>query len=472
MRVNPLITRFRYSTLRRSRFGINVAIYTLALAVVFFINYLLYEYAGEFRDRAALFGSVFFQLLTIQLLTTVICTCYNTAGAIPNEISERSYDFFRMLPLRPSEKSLGIMIGRNLAALLISGVNVLLLTACAFLARVPPAAFAQYMLVLLGAAALLNTTGLLWSQRLKGGQWKEGSMAFVILLILSALFFMAFAGHLLTAVRREHRVWFYGLRIPVLLTIGFIMLYLAVWAFAGTLRRFRAESEPLFSRPSSFLFLFLYMALIFGFTRQYLEDSLSVAALFWAMTVLALLVIALLSFRNRNQYHELSGALHERLQNSGRTFAGLLLRSNVLFSMALFAAWFLVSLVFLRGSAAGFVDSLSLLSATFTVYLFLICLLEIYMLYSSGSVRIGMLVFFLMALYFVLPLVAGGILGDAAVSGLSPAALLWFILDGPPYDTPLWLIGAYNIALSIPLAAIIVNRYKGIAGVHAKRVYS
>ncbi len=465
MKCNPLITRYRYSTLRRSRFGIYAAIYAVAIAVIFTINYLLYRYAGAFADTKSLFNAVFYQLLTVQVLLFVFWTCYNTAGAIPNEITERSYDFFRLLPLKPSEKSLGIMIGRNLAALLINGINFILLAGSAALSQVSASDLGQYVLALLGAAALMNTAGLLWSQRLKCRKRKEGAIGHVILLIIFVLFFMFFLSGVLPEVIEE-RVWFYGMHVPALLVFSFVTLYFAFWAFVGTLRRFRAESEPLFPWAYAFLFIVLTQDLICGLAGKYMADSRPAVALFWLLSVFLLLVVALLSFRNQRQYHELSGALHERQKSRSGTFTALLLRSNVFFSVVLFAVWFVLSMLFMGISAVGFSDSLRLLAVTCTAYMFFILLLEIYMLYSSGSARVGVLIFFLMALYVVLPLIIGGIVEAGAISGLSPVGLFWYLFDGPSYETPLWLIGAYNMALSVPPAAIIVKRYKNIVDAH------
>ncbi len=465
MRSNPLIKRFSYSTLRRSRFGVYATIYGVVIALIFFINYLLFRYVGAFPDSAALFESIFYQLFTVMGLILFVWASYNTGGAIPNEISEKSYDFFRMLPLTPAEKSLGIMIGRNLAVLLIGAVNVLLLAISAVLGRISPPVIAQYLLALVGIAALMNTYALLWSQRLKGSKRKEGTIGHLILLIILTWFFISFVSGTLPEIV-QHRVWFYGIQVPALVTVSFVTFYFAVWAFAGTLRRFRAESEPLFHRAYAFLFLFLFQIIIFGFALRYLEDRRGAAALFWLATVLVLLVVAELSSRNLQQYHELSGALQEDLKSRSKTFTGMLLRSNVFFSLVFFAAWFAVSLVVLSGSVVGFADTVALLAVTFTIYLFIVFLLEIYLLYSSGSVKIGGLVFFLLVLYFVLPWIVGGILEMPAIYGLSPTALLWFLIEGPPYDTPLWLIGLYNIGLSSPIAVIIGRRYKGIVDAH------
>ena len=121
---NPLIQRYRYSALRPKQFWVYVTIYISIILLLVSINYSGYKYQTFFGDITEFYKSLYYQFLTFQVLMLFIWSAYNSGSAIKEEILNKSFDFFRMLPLPAHKKAIGILIGKNLLVLLFGAINL------------------------------------------------------------------------------------------------------------------------------------------------------------------------------------------------------------------------------------------------------------------------------------------------------------------------------------------------------------
>ena len=121
---NPIIQRYRYSTLRPKQLWIYVTIYISIILLIVFINYSAYKYQDSFEDITEFYKSLFYQFLAFQVIILFVWSAYNSGSAIKEEILNKSFDFFRMLPLPAHKKAFGILIGKNLVVLLFAAINL------------------------------------------------------------------------------------------------------------------------------------------------------------------------------------------------------------------------------------------------------------------------------------------------------------------------------------------------------------
>ena len=162
MHGNPLITRYRYSLMRPIQFWIYVSIYCGVVAILLFINYSLFEYQEMFDNNLySLNKSLYYQFLALEIVMLIIWAAFNSASAISSEKKEKTYDFFKGLPLTASQKMLGIFIGKNLVVLLLSVLNFSLIIFYAIKAEVTITFHLQTILLLFVTAVLANAIGLL-----------------------------------------------------------------------------------------------------------------------------------------------------------------------------------------------------------------------------------------------------------------------------------------------------------------------
>jgi hypothetical protein len=465
---NPLIQRYRYSTLRPKQFWIYVTIYISIVLLIVFINYSGYKYQTVFKSITEFNKSLYYQFLTFQVIILFIWSAYNSGSAIREEILNKSFDFFRMLPLPAHEKALGILIGKNLVVLLFAAINLVLLIFFGLAGEININLQGQIILVLISITILANSASLLLS--INPAKKRKGSG---IVLILFAIFFLVpwviSAVVMLSSVdEMEHYpVYFFKLEIPILLLISLVALYLSCWMFKGILRRFNHEQEPLFTRKGALLFLFGYIIIAAGLYYTYMaQEPSDFIYSFWLVTLLPVLLIPLASLRGLDNYIEYSRNFQGRPTSGKTSIVPMLVYSNLSLSVGLFAIWAVSSI----GTSlfAGYADMkpLSTLYDIFillTCCLFLVLLLELYVVYKPASGKIGLLLGFIAAVYIILPSILSAIFDSDIICLYSPAGFLANLFKEPDLDnsikTSVWLM---NVMFCVLPALFIWKRYNYI----------
>ena len=125
---NPLIKRYRLSAMRPTQVAIYITIYTVILLLGGMISCKIFDTPHE------LFNGLYFQLIFIQAAFLIVWAPLNSSSAIRDEITSNSYDFFKMLPLSPLAKIVGILIGKNILVFILSAINFILMFIAGLLA--------------------------------------------------------------------------------------------------------------------------------------------------------------------------------------------------------------------------------------------------------------------------------------------------------------------------------------------------
>jgi hypothetical protein len=470
---NPLIRRYRYSLMRPRQLWIYVTIYIAVLALIVFVNYTAYQYQEWFGNQIRFFKGLYYQFLVLQVIVLCILAMINSSSAIKDEVNGKSYDFFRMLPISAGKKAAGILVGKNLVVLLLAGVNFLILIILGMLGRMEGILLGHYFLAVISVAVLTNSLALLSSINPAKAKKKNNIVLFIVLGFIFAPFVISSIGIAIRRINIFENVTekFYTIELPVLILISLVALYFSCWAIKGILRRFTREDEPLFTRMGAYLFMLGFEFVLFGLFYEHLnEGAQRTNYLYWLISLLTVLLIPIWSLRSFERYLEHSGLIQSKSAGNKNLLSAFLRYSNLLPVLVLFAIWTVGSIVTALMTGQGLLYNLYYIVILFSFYLFLMLLLELYVVYKPVSDKIGLLLSFITIVYLFLPLILSGILDNKEVYlysllGFYTRVLFYESAPGISTITRIWLI---NVVLCIVPIMLIWKRYKHILAARQK----
>ena len=262
-------------------------------------------------------------------------------------------------------------------------------------------------------------------------------------------------------------VYFYEIQIPILPLISFIALYFSCWIFKGILRRFTHEQESLFTRKGALLFLLGYIFAVVGLYYTYIpKEGPELIYSYWLITLIPILVIPWGSLRKFDNYIEYSRDFRSEPNSSETTIFPILRYSNLSLAIALFSIWAVSSIgitFFADYADMMLLSNLYSIFILLTCYLFLVLLLELYVVCTLASNKIGLLLGFIAVLYLILPLILSSIFENDKIFLYSPAGFIASLFDDSDTNitikTTFWLMNAMFCVLP---ALLIWKRYKFI----------
>jgi len=470
---NPLIRRYRYSLMRPRQLWIYITIYIAVIALIVFINYTAYQYQEWFGNQIRFFKGLYYQFLILQVIVLCILGMLNSSSAIKDEVTGKSYDFFRMLPISAGKKAAGILVGKNLVVLLLGGVNFLLLIILGMLGRMNGVLLGRYFLAVISVAVLTNSVALLSSINPAKARKRNNIVLFIVLGFIFAPFVISSIGIAIRRINIFENVTekFYTIELPVLILISLVALYFSCWAIKGILRRFTREDEPLFTRMGAYIFMVGFELVLFGLFYEYLKDGAQKTNyLYWLISLLTVLLIPIWSLRSFDRYLEHSGLIQSKSAGNKNLVSAFLRYSNLLPVLVLFAIWTAGTIVTALMTGQGLLYNLYYIVILFSFYLFLMLLLELYVVYKPVSDKIGLLLSFITIVYLFLPLILSVILDNKEVylySLLGFCARILSNKSAPGFlaQTGILLI---NIALCTIPIILVWKRYKHILAARQK----
>jgi len=470
---NPLIRRYRYSLMRPRQLWIYITIYIAVIALILFINYTAYQYQEWFGNQIRFFKGLYYQFLILQVIVLCILAMINSSSAIKDEVNGKSYDFFRMLPISAGKKAAGILVGKNLVVLLLAGVNFLLLIILGMLGRMDSVLLGRYFLAVISVAVLTNSVALLSSINPAKAKKKNNIVLFIVLGFIFAPFVISSIGIAIRRINIFENVTekFYTIELPVLILISLVALYFSCWAVKGILRRFTREDEPLFTRIGAYIFMLGFEFVLFGLFYEYLnEGAQRTNYLYWLISFLPVLLVPIWSLRSFDRYLEHSGLIQSKSAGNKNLVSAFLRYSNLLPVLVLFTIWTVGSIVTALMTGQGLLYNLYYIVILFSFYLFLMFLLELYVVYKPVSDKIGLLLSFITIVYLFLPLILSGILDNKEVYLYSMLGFCAHVLSNK--SAPGFLVQTGILLINITLCTIpimlIWKRYKHILAVRQK----
>jgi len=332
------------------------------------------------------------------------------------------------------------------------------------------------ILLLLSTALFTNSVALLLSNTATvKKQSKTSIFVWILLLFLGATILLPsiFFSH--RAIWHVHKienylVEFYNINIPVLLLITSIFIYLSIWNVFGLVRKFTFETEPLFSRKGALLYLLGYEFIAIGIVLPHLRESMVYLYLFWRASLIPVVFIPLGSIKSFDHYLECCG-LRRAGSRAGKSMtSALFLNSNLALAVGLFFIWGIISAFLAMISKAEPSLYVFYLVIIFSFYLFLLLLLEIYVVYSPIYNKISIFLIFLTILYLILPLLLSFTLRISSLRFYSPFGFFVHIIN--PFsrrDFDIYTsVLVVNLLLCVVPVFLISRRYSHILTLREK----
>jgi hypothetical protein len=455
--------------MRPAQFWVYVGIYISVIGLMLLINYSIYLQQDLYKTLSSLFDSLYIQFLILETFILLLWGAINCGSAINAEKTERTYDFFKMLPLPAYKKMLGILIGSNLVVLLLAGINLVFMVFFGVIGTTSSKMLLETLFALACGAFLLNTIGLLSS--LCSKTKAKGSKVGVIIVLL--IFGIPFLMHAVFAISQVNKLEgmgakFYGLTLPVLVLAGLIMLYFTAWNIIGIIRKFNKDLMPLFTRFGSLLYLIGYEAILLGLLLphlcKYTEEMLMT---YWWLSIVPVVFIPFGASLDIKGYQELAASYRTKISSPARRRFVFLTMSNVALGIVIFLIWAIVSFVFFlvpsifQSHPPYDIIRLTLVILTFAgFYIFLLLLVEFGLTYQTERSRIGLLAVFIGVVYVILPLIIGGIFDNEKFVSFSPAGFFVLVVsDELKGIVPFIKICLYNLLLLVIPAVLVARKY-------------
>ncbi|HDS85354.1 MAG TPA: hypothetical protein ENN97_09195 [Phycisphaerales bacterium] len=466
MIANPIIRRYRFSQLRPQQAWVFGGVYVAVVLLVLFINSSIYRYGQAYLTATHLYKGLFVQFAILEIFLLWLLCPANCSTVVAREIADKSFDFFRMLPLSAAKKAVGILIGRNLFCLLVAGVNLAFCLLFAFGGELSGQFIVQMLMILAALTLALNLLALMFSIL---NYKKTKNTSIPVLLVIGLFAFGPVMGGLIDSIGTQKlettTAYFYTFEAPVLYLIAFCALFVAFWAYIGVLRRFTYEYEALFSRTGSGLFMLTYLVMLGGLFYVYLLEANDPdpARVFWMLGLLPAAVVPLFAIRGFDRYLETSRTAH-RVEG---LFGRLLIHSNLTGGLMLFVIWLAFAIAAGVTARADAAELLWLAMIAFSALLVIWALVETTAVWQPRNEKIGYLLGFLAVLYIVLPFILGGIFENEMMYLFSPLGVV-NVFDSH-YSAPILLMPIFfNLICLLPLGILIAKRYFDLVAIRTQ----
>jgi len=458
--------------MRPIQFWIYVSIYCGVVAILLFINYSLFEYQEMFDNNLySLNKSLYYQFLALEIVMLIIWAAFNSASAISSEKKEKTYDFFKGLPLTASQKMLGIFIGKNLVVLLLSVLNFSLIIFYAIKAEVTITFHLQTILLLFVTAVLANAIGLLGGTSSSGKPNKTSKVGIIVLILFLGPFIFQglFAISLLDEIR-DTKALFYNLEIPVLLMSAFVIAYFSFWMIIAGLRKLKNDDMAALRKTQVYFYYLGYVAIIYGLFYPYFKDwDKELRGAIFMLTLLPALVNPFWSLSNYDGYLETSGSNKKSRKIS---VLRLIWRSNLTLYIGHFIIWTcVILLVECQTSTRSVLPQM--IGVLFTFLIVLILIMEVMMVCSGTNKIIGLLLTFIVGVYIAIPPIAGAIFEEDTLYLHSPGGFVFGFLSEWHLEPALLAdIAAVNLLLSIVPLLVVARQYTIIISTRRRLSYN
>lgn len=463
LRWNPLAGRYAFTQLRPRNLGISVGIYACMVVILAMLTQLTNAGRAEPIEKVA--RGLFGMLMALQVFMLWIMGLYNSGSLVREEQQDKSIDFFRLLPISPHARIVGALVGRNLVLLALGVVNGALAGMLGLLADLPILSLLEIGALIAAGAVALMLAALLSSTVEIRRRVSSGPVGLLVLcvFILPYLFGMAAMWSEIFPKGAHGRFFGYSVRLLPLITA--IVLYFGAWVYAGLVRRFRHEREPLFTPRGAVGFMGGFIVLMLGLFWSVLKpDEPGAYVGLWIVTALPLLILPFASARGYEDYAEYMAA-------GGDGPALWPLRGNLVSGAINLGLWLVFALLARPAGAPGVLAGGVAALATF--WLVLLLTIEAGIVCTPLTPRIRHLAIFLTGLYFVLPPLLAGVLDAKDLAWFSPAGYLVFlgeIIDCLGRDRPLdlsalalYAVPLVNLLLALLLIRLLRGRYRTLA---------
>lgn len=471
---NPLLQRYRFSQLRPRQIGIYGFVYVAIVVMVALMNYTVFTtlrsfFFGDFELPFTIWQAMFYQFLGLQVIILWVWASYNSGTALTKEILNKSYIFFKLLPITPLQKALGVLVGTNFIAYSFGLLNTAILILLAALGDIRPLWVLYDLLMVLAVGLFLNTATLLLSINPDARKHRRiGTLILIgggIWMLMTIMGILLASGRMQTNFPEEIQVSFFTLRMPGMVLFALLLFYFTGWVLLGILRKFRHERESLFTPLGAALFMLGFEVLTVGLFWPYL----ALRSAFYGQQFLsfwALLFVNLGALRQVSAYFEQSRRIQRRSASLLAGLARLFRHTTLFWGICLYALWGAALLLIARIPRLPVGDLWFPLLNLFGFYGVALLLLELFVLFRHVHASVKVLLIFVYLLTILLPIVLFRVFDNDqlylhSVIGYMANLVTPFLVRGGSRAAQ-WRVFGVNLLVGAGPLIIILSRYRGL----------
>jgi hypothetical protein len=450
IRRNALLGRYAYAQLRPMACAISVGIY-LTIATVIVILCISAHYNWQAFDERNFWRATIISFAALQFFLLWILGMYQTGSSIQQEQTEKSIDFFRLLPLTAKQKIGGILLGRNLVVLGLAIVNTLALSVCSLAKSVDGRLLMEFLAFSWAGGIAVMLCALLSATYERRGRMTSGPVLVIILSVFFLPYAIGIAANWHQMFPNGAFIYFFGWQLRLFVFLTLFALYFTAWMVIGIVRRFENERGPLFTPTGAIGCLVGAEIIAMGLAWKHLHNGTVAFVPFWLGTGSVALTIVFGSLRSWDDYSE---TYSRTLKRPGLTIANL---SNMTVGFGLILLW--------SASACG-VNILAGIPIPFgaivvlaTYALVFVTLMEFGVTYTPLTTRVYLLAGFVAGLHCILPLILAGIMDSHTPMLYSPFGYVIAICGAEKTSAAPVLV---NAALVILFGLLAHRRYRVI----------
>ena len=470
---NPLLQRYRFSQLRPRQIGIYGFIYVAIVSMIVLMNYTVFTTLrsfifGDFELPFTMWQAMFYQFLGLQVIILWVWASYNSGTALTKEILNKSYIFFKLLPITPLQKALGVLFGTNLIAYTFGAFNIGIMAVLAAIADIRPLWVFYDVLMILAVAALLNTMTLLLSINPDAKNSRRiGTLIIIgggIWALMTMMGILLASGRMQTHFPEEISIKFFSISLPGMVLFALILFYFTGWVLLGILRKFQHERESLFTLPGSAIFMVAFEILTLGVFWPYL----ALKSAFYGQRILCFWALVLVNLGTLRQL----GAYFEHCRKIQKRSAGIILglvkffrHTTIFWGICLYAIWGAALFIVARIPRLPAGDLLFPLLNLFGFYLVALLLLELFVLFRHVHASVKVFLIFLGMVTILLPIVLFRFLENEqlylhSVIGYMANLVTPFLVRGGNASVQWRVFGVNLLVCALPLV-VIISKYRG-----------
>ncbi len=456
---NPLIERFRFSLMRPPQFWIYLGIYFTIVVLALLINLAALS-RGDYKSTEEFGIAMLWQFSSFQFLILWLWTSVNVGTVIRNEVRDRSYDFFKLLPLAAWKKAVGILLGKNLVAHLFAGVNLVFIMVFAAIGGISLEWLLELLVLMVCGSVLLNLAVLLAASIFERGKNRSRNVPLILLAFFMFSPLIGVVSELADSGFDDFQIPFYLWKPRGILMICGLSIYFSIWMFKGICRRFRQEREPLMTPLGAFLFQIGFTFVALGFVWHEMDSnwSMEMAKGFWVVTLLAAWLIPYGATRSYEMYIEGAG----RYDGERSAMAKFLVKSSNLFTCgAMLLVWILSASLSAALVRMPVYDTARWLLTLVSSTVFLFLLRELHVVYKPLTKKLHLVLLFVALLYMILPLILAGVFDSEQLVQFSPIGFIAHLFESSVGRSKTidaaWLV---NLVLSAIATVVLLPRYQ------------
>jgi hypothetical protein len=436
---NPLIRRYAFTQLRKWNIISVLGIYFAIMAMIncFCILYV-YRTQGSFSsigDARAVAELAIPWLAGLSALVFWLLASNAPSAVLANQAATGTQCFFDLLPLTGKQKAIGLLIGTNLVFYPLSALTLLiaaqyaLVSGMSFKTMLTFLTFTVTTGLFLNTAALLVTTSSLeriTKLKVKRSNNLGSGMGLVVLILIIGGPMLAGAASSFQSADKlaTFPIYFFSHKLPLLNLAALLLLVLSVWCFLGAARKLGNPTVPVFSKQGALLFLGMFQTVALGLCwNKMLLDGTSSRTFFIVQFLISAAMVFMLgvgaSRRSKDIFEGIDALSAENPAPSQRIWKTAVKSNAILFALLAvlnlapnILLWAWMEYPLLKGILlfAGFAAFFSWTALAW----------ELFSLFKTEYGHKHYVVGLAIALYLIVPFVAGVISNDPFLLSLNP----------------------------------------------------